>query len=94
MKLHTVVASSILAVAGFSAVGTAVAQVVIGPPPPPRYEVVPGPRAGYVWDGGHWRWMHGRYVWIGGHWRPVRVGHRWYAGHLDRRGRWQEGYWR
>src|SRR4029450_11502978 len=24
------------------------------PPPPPRYEVVPAPRAGYVWAPGHY----------------------------------------
>ena len=37
--------------------------------PAPMYEPVPGPRAGMVWIGGHWRWNGGRYIWIRGHWR-------------------------
>jgi len=51
--------------------------VIVAPfaPPPPRVEVMPAPRAGYVWDQGHWHWRHGRYVWIPGHWQVVRVGY-------------------
>ncbi|MEX3633544.1 YXWGXW repeat-containing protein [Paraburkholderia sp. BR14320] len=75
----------------------AFAQVVIAPmAPPPRVEVVPAPRDGYVWDQGRWRWEHGRYVWAPGHWQPVRVGYRWVPGHWAQRGphwRWIEGHW-
>ncbi|WGS54860.1 YXWGXW repeat-containing protein [Paraburkholderia sp. D15] len=72
--------------------------VIVAPmaPPPPRVEVVPAPRAGYVWDQGRWRWNHGRYVWVPGHWQPVRVGYRWVPGHWVQRGpnwRWVEGHW-
>ena len=39
-------------------------NVVIGvPPPAPVYEVVPAPRAGYVWAPGYYRWEGGRHVW-------------------------------
>jgi hypothetical protein len=62
-----------------------------GPPPPP-----PGPR--YVWEPGHWHWMHGGYVWIGGryvvrdrHW------HDYVPGEWVRRGPgwvWVPAHWR
>jgi hypothetical protein len=72
--------------------------VMVSPmaPPPPRVEVVPAPRDGYVWDQGRWRWEHGRYAWAPGHWQPVRVGYHWVPGHWAQRGphwRWIEGHW-
>ncbi|MFP3563452.1 YXWGXW repeat-containing protein [Paraburkholderia sp. SIMBA_030] len=72
--------------------------IIVAPiaPPPPRVEVVPAPRVGYVWDRGRWRWDHGRYVWVGGHWQPVRAGYRWIPGHWIQRDpnwRWVEGHW-
>src|SRR5438552_14026051 len=45
-------------------------------PPPPRYEIVPGPRAGYVWAPGHWHWDGHHHVWAAGHWEVVRPGYR------------------
>ncbi|QCP50836.1 hypothetical protein FAZ95_17765 [Trinickia violacea] len=97
MRLSPVARLVAAAVTLFAASG-AFAQVVIAPmaPPPPRVEVVPGPRAGYVWDPGHWRWVGGRYVWVGGHWQPVRPGVRWVPGHwAPYRGtwRWIPGHW-
>ena len=65
-------------------------------PPPPQVEVMPAPRAGYVWDRGHWVWREGRYAWITGHWRAVRVGYHWVPGHWAERGggwAWVEGHW-
>ena len=42
-------------------------SVTIGtPPPPPRYEVIPAPRAGYVWAPGYWRWEGHRHAWMPG----------------------------
>lgn len=72
--------------------------VIIAPmaPPPPRVEVVPAPRPGYVWDQGRWGWAHGRYVWMPGHWRAMRPGRRWVPGHWVQRGRnwsWIDGRW-
>lgn len=56
----------------------AAAQVSItfgAPPPPMRYEVVPAPRAGYVWAPGHWRLVNDQYVWQGGQWYQSRPGY-------------------
>lgn len=59
-------------------------NVVIGTPPPaPIYEVVPAPRAGYVWAPGYYRWESGRHVWTAGHWMPERVGYRWVPDRWD-----------
>lgn len=65
-------------------------------PPPMRVEPVPGPRQGYAWDQGHWRWQHGGYVWVPGHWQPMRYNGRWQPGHWEARGPnwyWIEGRW-
>ena len=55
------------------------AQVSItfgSPPPPPRYEVVPAPRTGYLWAPGHYRLVNDQYVWIPGQWLTQRAGYR------------------
>jgi len=58
-------------------------------PPPPRYEVVPAPRHGYVWSPGHWAWDGYRHVWVVGQWLPARPGYAYYApGWVQRGGRW------
>jgi hypothetical protein len=65
-------------------------------PPPPREEVVPGPRRGHVWAPGHWAWRDGRHVWVSGHWLRERHGHRWVADNwVERNGRWayNAGHW-
>jgi hypothetical protein len=48
-----------------------VAYVEVGPPPPPRYEVITvSPGAHYVWHQGYWAHRgRGGWVWMGGHWR-------------------------
>src|SRR6185437_16541313 len=48
------------------AVASAEIYVRIGPPPP-RTEVVPVLRPGYVWVPGYWNWNGRRYVWVRGH---------------------------
>ena len=71
-------------------------EVVMHPAPPPRVEVIPAPRTGYVWVNGHWRWWQGAYVWEPGHWITVRVGYHWIPGHWASRGSgwvWIDGYW-
>jgi hypothetical protein len=84
----------------FLAVGAANAQIVvrIGPPPPRPVEVVPAPRAGFVWVPGFHRWDGHRYVWVRGHYaHPPRRGQVWYPGEwrAERGGQvWHEGYWR
>ena len=44
-------------------------------PPAPRYEIVPAPRAGYVWAPGYWDYRSNRYVWTRGHWERERRGY-------------------
>src|SRR5690349_23409176 len=44
-------------------------------PPPPRYEVVPAPRVGYVWVPGAWEWRHNRHHWVRGYWVRERPGY-------------------
>ncbi|MBK6866846.1 MAG: YXWGXW repeat-containing protein [Burkholderiales bacterium] len=51
-------------------------SVQIGtPPPPPRYEVVPAARPGWVWAPGHYEWVHNNHIWRRGHWVQARPGH-------------------
>ena len=61
-------------------------NIQIGTPPPaPIYEVVPAPRAGYVWAPGYHRYDNGRYVWTSGRWMAERPGYRWIGD------RWEHG---
>ena len=68
----------------------AAADVVVRiAPPGPRVEVVPAPRAGYVWAPGYWSWRDGRHVWVGGHWVKERHGMHWHPSRwVERDGRW------
>lgn len=66
-------------------------------PPPPRNEVVPAPRRGYVWVPGYWNARNKRHVWQPGHWERERRGYvfvepRW----VQHDNRWQleRGNWR
>ncbi|HEY0179841.1 MAG TPA: YXWGXW repeat-containing protein [Dokdonella sp.] len=85
-----------LAALGAGAFGAhdAQARTVVGvyattEPPPPRHEVVPAPRRGYVWVPGYWTWSHRHYVWVGGHWVRERRGYHYEAARWDRDGgRW------
>lgn len=81
LSLRLLLAQAALVVAGAVSVNGAFAVVVIAPsaPPAPRYEPVPPPRAGFVWDAGRWNW-EGRYVWVPGHWVEAVAGRRWAAG--------------
>lgn len=58
-------------------------------PPPPRVEVVPAPRVGYVWAPGYWDWRGRRHVWVAGHWVRHRPGYAYYSPQwVERDGRW------
>ncbi len=80
----------------------AIAQVSLSidintPPPPPRVEVVPAQRPGYVWAPGYWRWEGNRHVWAEGHWMEARRGYHYVPEHWEQRngrhhfepGRWE-----
>ncbi len=65
-------------------------------PPPPRHELVPVPRHGFVWEPGYWDWRHGHYMWVDGHWIRERRGLYWHPSHWESRdGRWvlERGGW-
>jgi len=65
-------------------------------PPPPRYEVVPPPRIGFIWAPGYWRWDGHRHVWMGGHWMEARPGYRYVGEHWvsrDGRHHFEPGRW-
>jgi len=65
-------------------------------PPAPRYEHVPPPRYGYVWEAGYWQWNGRRHVWVAGHWERARPGYAYNAPRwIERGGRWhyQESHW-
>jgi len=80
-----------------SAAASAAVNVELGiGPPPPRYEVVPAPRSGYVWAPGYWDYAGHNHVWRKGHWEREHHGEHYVAGgwsehdgkwHLDR-GHW------
>jgi hypothetical protein len=86
MLLKRIAITSLAAAATFSAVAVgssavtpAAAQVniTIGTPPPaPVYEVIPAPRAGYVWSPGHYILLNDRYVWRKGEFIVAQPGHR------------------
>src|SRR6188768_3056065 len=84
MFMKKVLVSALFAVGTIGALVTpmsSVAQVEIQlnyGPPTPRYEVIPAPRAGYVWSGGHWQWRTNQHVWIAGNWQPERPGYAYY----------------
>ena len=70
--------------------------VTIAPPPIYR-EVVPAPRAGYIWVPGYWDWRYGAYRWVGGSWSRHRWGYsyepvRWQHRHSRyyRAGGWRD----
>jgi hypothetical protein len=79
-----------------AAAGVSVAVGINVAPPAPQYEVVPPPRAGFVWAPGYWRWDGGRHVWVNGYWVPARPGYvyhqaRWEHAHDG--WRLHDGYW-
>ena len=65
-------------------------------PPAPRYEVVPAPRAGYVWQPGFWDYSGDRHLWRKGYWVKERPGYYWHPSRWEHRdGRWymEKGRW-
>ncbi|HEY8096221.1 MAG TPA: YXWGXW repeat-containing protein [Methylobacter sp.] len=87
-RILSVAAAIALSLAAFipaQAIARPNVDIIIGAPPPPRYERVPPARHGYVWVNGYWNWNGHRHVWIGGHWERVRSGYNYH--HPE----WREG---
>ena len=87
----------LIGLVGLGAVQPAMAQYYPAVPPP-RYQPIPPPMPGYVWQGGHWRWTGSGYVWMPGHYVLPQLGwHRWVPGHwVIRHGQqiWVPAHWR
>ncbi|HVN35894.1 MAG TPA: YXWGXW repeat-containing protein [Casimicrobiaceae bacterium] len=91
MNLHIrkLAAASLLAAGTVAApqLSTAAIDIEVGiGPPPPRYEVVPAPRPGYVWGQGYWGWDGHKHVWHSGHWMKEHHGEHWVAENWEHRG--------
>jgi hypothetical protein len=90
-----------LAAAALAASSPAFAQVdlniIVGsPPPPPRAEIAPPMRVGYVWAPGYWRWEHDHHVWAPGHYMEASRGEHWVADRWDHHHdgwRHEPGHW-
>ena len=99
MRIRSILAALAMTV-GFLFGGAATASVIdveIGTAPPQeRVETVPPPRAGYVYERGHYVVDNDRYVWHEGHFIKEREGHHWQPYVLERHGdRWhyRAGHW-
>ena len=65
-------------------------------PPPPRVEVVPVPREGFIYEPGHYSYDGEKYVWADGRFIQQREGRTYTPYALERRGdNWyfRPGYW-
>jgi len=95
MLMKKVLVSVLFAAGMIGAVATPVSSVAavdiqlnLGPPAD-RYEVVPGPRHGYIWAPGHWQWNANRHHWKAGHWERERPGYVYHRPQwVERDGRW------
>lgn len=67
-------------------------------PPPPRHEVIPSPRRGYIWVPGYWDYRGRHHVWVAGRYERDRPGFVYYQprwtqrdnGWVMERGRWDK----
>lgn len=64
------------AIAPAVSLGAVVVDISVAPPPA-RVEVVPAPRAGFVWAPGYWDWRGHNHVWVEGRWIKGRAGYHW-----------------
>jgi hypothetical protein len=102
--LKRIAITSLAAAALFSTAAVATASltpaaaqvnITFGAPPPPVYEAVPVPRAGYVWAPGHYVLVNDRYVWTRGQWMAERPGYRyvsptWERVYIGGREQWRQ----
>ena len=78
-----------------AALAAPVIDIRVGPPPP-RVEVVPASRPGYLWTPGYWDWRGHHHYWVNGTWVRERHGYV-YAQPIwvQEGGHWRlhRGYW-
>jgi hypothetical protein len=88
MKLKLLIAALGLAALPVLANEYVVRDVTIAPPEPPN-EVMPAPRAGYVWAPGYYDYAQNKHHWHKGHWVQERKGYRYEAPRwAQENGRW------
>ena len=95
-RLIIAAALAIGTMGGAVAPANAAIVVVREAPPPPRDEIAPQARRGYVWAPGHWEWRNRRHVWVKGTWVRERRGYYYNAPTwVERNGRWEmrRGTW-
>ncbi|HLX79502.1 MAG TPA: YXWGXW repeat-containing protein [Burkholderiales bacterium] len=101
-KTKTLILGTLLALGSWAVPASAV-NLSIGidvGPPPAQVEVIPPPRAGFVWAPGYWDWEGSRHVWVAGHWLAGRPGFYWvperWEQHAEERGHhwhFEPGHW-
>ena len=92
-----VLAAMVSAALGSITLPASAAIIVQVAPPPPRTEVVPSPRRGYVWVAGHWGWRNQHHQWVKGTWIRERRGYQYnQPAWVEHDGRWhmESGSWR
>src|SRR5205085_7443490 len=90
MKIRNLVSALVLALGTAGAATLSQAAVLefdvgVAPPAAP-VEVVPAPRAGYIYEPGHYASGGNKYVWTEGHFFRNREGHTWTPFVFERRG--------
>src|ERR1700683_827744 len=77
-----------LCIAGSAMLAPVIASAAVGVDitVAPQVEVVPEPRAGFVWAPGYWEWRGGTHVWIPGRWLGERHGYHWVPDRWEQRG--------
>jgi len=94
--LLAAIAASALGTVAVPQIASADVIVVRTAPPPPRNEVVPAARRGYVWTPGYWNWNGHRYVWTNGKYVKARHGYHYREpSWTETNGRWEfrRGEW-
>lgn len=97
LKRKLLLAALAVSSVGFIPVPASADRIYIDQSPPAlRHEVIPSPRAGYVWQPGYWDWRNGRHHWTKGYWVKERRGMHWHPNRWEQRdGRWalERGKW-
>jgi WXXGXW repeat (2 copies) len=102
-KTKTLILGAMLALGSWTLPASAVVNFSIGidvAPPPRQVEVIPPPRAGFVWAPGYWAWQGNRHTWVAGRWIESRPGYYWiperWEEHAEERGHhwhFEPGHW-
>ena len=101
MKTRSILAALAVALGFFGVAATANADKIVDiqigvAPPAERVEVAPSPRAGYVYERGHYAIEKDRWVYHEGHFVKEREGHHWVPYVAERRGEvyiYRRGHW-